>query len=399
MTMHAGRRSCFPAIALFAALVFPAAVPAVETGGHLKSLNLHFQEGPLGRIPDGEVSSNSLRLDFADRPGADLKWELSLENQLLYTDPPGFVPLPGRSPNRVLDMETTWNENERFANRLVVDRLNIRGRSAGINWSLGRQAVGFGRMTIFSPLDAVSPFAPDALDTDIRPGIDAVQFIRYFGLGGQLGATAVFSDDSSDHSWLGTASHNVSGIDFLGIFGTLRDREMGGAGLAGNLGGLGLKAEAAHYNGKENDFRSKYAIAAAEAWYRLDNGLVLLLEYLYNGAGSSDPADYQQVAASAAHREGLSFLVGRHYLMAAPSYEPNPLTTLSTLLIWNLEDDSFLLRPMADFSLSDSTDLEVFWTFNSGATATAGPLPEVFVPRSEFGLVGDSGGLFLKYYF
>ncbi|HKL48578.1 MAG TPA: hypothetical protein VJ882_02875, partial [Desulfuromonadales bacterium] len=177
MTMDACRRICFLALPLFAALVSPAAAQAVETGGHLKSLNLRFQEGPLGKIPDGEVSSNSLRFDFADRPTSDLRWEFSLEDQLLYTNPPGFVPLPGRSPNRVLDMEKTWNENERFANRLVVDRLNIRGRSAGIDWSVGRQAVGFGRMTIFSPLDVVSPFAPDALDTDIRPGIDAAQFI------------------------------------------------------------------------------------------------------------------------------------------------------------------------------------------------------------------------------
>ncbi|NIQ96127.1 MAG: hypothetical protein GWO11_03105, partial [Desulfuromonadales bacterium] len=114
----------------------------------------------------------------------------------------------------------------------------------------------------------------------MRPGIDAVQLVRYFGLGGQIGATAVFSDDSDDHSLLATASHNQAGIDMLGIFGSLRDREMAGAGLAGSLGGLGLKAEAALYNGREGDFHDEFTIAAAEAWYRFDNGLVLLLEYL-----------------------------------------------------------------------------------------------------------------------
>lgn len=383
-------------------LTFPLAevtAQALETGGHVKSLNVYFEEAPSGATPEGEISSNSLRFDLQGDMPQTGRWRFSLDNQLLYTNPPGFVSLPSSSTNRAVDLEKSWGEGERFADRLIVDRLNIEGSAGGMDWIVGRQAVGFGRMSIFSPLDVVAPFAPDALETDVRPGVDAARLMRYFGLGGHVGATAVIGDKPSNRTFLATASHNVAGIDLVGLGGSLRHRETAGAGIAGSLGGLGLKAEAAHYNGKKGDFHDSFAIAAAEAWYRFDSGLIMLLEYLYNGAGSSDPADYPLVAESATHGEGLSFLLGRHYLMAAPSYEPHPLATLSTLLIWNLEDDSFLLRPLADLSLSDAADLELFWTFNSGTGAAAGPLPGTQLPRSEFGLAGDSGGAFVKFFF
>ena len=95
--------------------------------------------------------------------------------------------------------------------------------------------------------------------------------------------------------------------------------------------------------------------------------------------------------------EGLTFLSGRHYLLLAPSYELHPLVTLQGLLIWNLLDDSCLARPLLDLSLSDDLALQLFWNFNAGAKPLARlPVP---IPRSEFGTVGNSGGMFLSWYF
>ncbi|WP_221249273.1 hypothetical protein [Desulfuromonas versatilis] len=373
-----------------------------RVGGHFKTLNLLLEAPPADLGSSGELSSNRLRLDFAGTLPGSVKGEFSVEDILLYTDPPSLAPLPGDSPNRRLDLEKDWNRGGRFAHQLFVDRLNLRAHLAGLDWTLGRQAVGFGRISLFSPLDIIAPFPPDALDTEVRPGVDALRASRYFGMTGQAGAIAVFGQGSDDNSYLATLEGGPTGVDLLGIAGVLRERTMGGVGLATQLFGMGLKGELAWFEGRDpdrpgGDLHDDFAIAGLEADYRFDNGLILFTQYLHNGAGAGDPAAYPEALASAAVQEGLSFLLGRHYLLVAPSYQLHPLATVSGLLIWNLEDDSFLLRPLLDLSLSDNLALQLFWNLTHGAKPR-----QVFglpIPRSEFGSASDSGGVFLKYFF
>jgi hypothetical protein len=406
----AGCGGAAPGAFLFLALVFlllvtgQATAADLRTGGSFKSLDLYAQTSPQSDLPAGAISSNRLRLDLTGTAGAGTGFEFSAENQLLYTSSAGLFPIPVPSVNRVLDLEKTWNEGGRFQDQIFIDRLNLKGSVAGIDLTVGRQAIGFGRIVLFSPLDVIAPFPPDALDTDVRPGVDALRAVHYFGLGGQVGAVAVFGNRRRNHSYLGTFSSNVTGLDLLAISGWLRGRPMGGLGLAGSLAGLGLKGEIAAYGGRDvgtpgGDLRRTFAIGAFEGWYRFDNGLELLTEYLYNGPGETDPKRYPEVAASAPLREGLTYLLGRHYLMVGPSYQVHPLVKLEGLLIWNLSDNSFLLRPLADISLSDNLTLQLFWAWSEGKKPQLLPGPVGPLPRSEFGSLGDSGGAFLKYFF
>ncbi|ALC17095.1 hypothetical protein DSOUD_2333 [Desulfuromonas soudanensis] len=385
------------------ALLLLCGVPAAGSdtlhfSGFVKSLNMHLQSPPVS----ADLSANRLRLDLEAEPRPGVGVELSAESLLYYSDPAALLPLPRSSTNRRLDLEADRDGDEHFKQQLSIDRLNLSATLGGIDWVAGRQAIGFGRILLFSPLDVIAPFPPDALDAEVRPGVDALKGVRYFGLGGQLGGTVVFGDEKRNNAWLATVSYNLRGIDILALGGVLREREMIGAGLAGSLGGLGLKGEISVYDGKDvglagGDRENRFAIGAAEGWYRFDSGLVLIAEYLYNGAGANEPADYPQVAASAPFVEGLSFLLGRHYLLLGPSWEAHPLVTLNALVISNLTDGSLLLRPLLDISLADNFDLQLFWSFTGGKKPA--PTLSFSVPRSEFGSVGDSGGVFLKYFF
>lgn len=391
-------------LALILLTTGPASAASLRAGGYLKSLDLYTQSSPQVALPAGAISSNRLRLDLTGTAIADTGFEFSAENRLLYTSSAGLLPHSATSINRTLDLEKTWNEEGRFQDRLFVDRLNLKGSVAGIDLTVGRQAIGFGRIVLFSPLDVIAPFPPDALDTDVRPGVDALRAVHYFGLGGQVGAVAVFGNRQRNNSYLGTFSTNVDGIDLLAISGWLRGRPMGGLGLAGSLAGVGLKGEIALYGGRDvgtpgGDLHHTFAVGALEGWYRFANGLELLTEYLYNGPGVEDPKRYPEVAASAPLQEGLTYLLGRHYLLAGPSYEVHPLVTLEGLLIWNLTDDSFLLRPLADISLSDNLTLQLFWAWSQGRKPQSLPGQPAPLPRSEFGSLGDSGGALVKYFF
>jgi hypothetical protein len=98
-------------------------------------------------------------------------------------------------------------------------------------------------------------------------------------------------------------------------------------------------------------------------------------------------------------REGMTSLAGQQYILARPSYELHPLVTVQVLGIWNLKDQSALIRPELDISLSDNTQLQLFVGVNTGPglhDEPASPAPE---PKSEFGSMNDYGGFSLKYYF
>jgi len=392
--------------ALFAS-VLPAKSAEQELtawSGSLRSLNIYGTEAPADLLADYRVSSTRLRLENRWQPTGSWYIESAIDYQLLATDPAGVLPLQGAGVNRRIDLDHSWQHTDSWAGRLQVDRLNLHWSTERIDASVGRQSIGFGRLALYSPLDIIAPFPPEAIDTEIRPGVDALRLIGNYGRDGQLGAVAVFGDNSRHDSYLLTWVDNYGGIDLLAIGGELRSRTMLGFGLAGNIGMLGLKAEVAGYHGTHvdtpgGDRNRHFTIAAIEGWYRFDNGLTLLVEYLHNGPGSADPAEYPQVAAAAPAMEGLSTLLGRHYLLAAPNIELHPLVNFNGLLIWNLGDDSFLLRPSLLVSLADNLSLELFWTINQGPEPQRRPAPAPPLIRSEFGSRGDSSGLFLKIYF
>jgi len=367
-------------------------------------LNLTGASAPGDFFPAYRVSSTRLRLETAWQNPSGWGLESAADQQLLGTDPAGIIPLPGNGVNRRFDLDHTWQHDAGWASRLQLDRLNVFWRGGRVDATVGRQAIGFGRIVIDSPLDVIAPFPPDALDTDVRPGVDALRVTGYYGLDGQVGAVVVLGDVARHDSYLATWADNHAGIDLIALAGVLRERPMIGLGLAGSLGTLGLKAETAFYEGErvdepDGDLYHHMLFTAAEVWYRFANGLTLVTQYLHNGAGTRDPADYPLVARSAPVQEGLTTLLGRHYLLAAPSYEIHPLVNLNGLLIWNLNDASWLLRPTLVISLADNLSLELFWTHFEGDQPRQRGFPQPVELRSEFGSQGDSGGFFLKWFF
>ena len=177
-------------------------------GGSLKSLN--FYAARLGAGGEDVVASaDSLRLDLSGALSATLGFGFSLDQQLLWVNRPGVLSLEENHTNRRMDLETTWHEEQRLGGLLQVDRLFVHGARGALQWTVGRQAIGFGRISLFSPLDVIAPFPPDVLDSDVRPGVDAARFSSYFGMAGQLGGVAVFGEESHSNSYLLTLGGNL----------------------------------------------------------------------------------------------------------------------------------------------------------------------------------------------
>jgi hypothetical protein len=396
-------------LTLLFALV-PISLPAAEivtweVGGHAKSLNLYREGDRAGLIDDGFDSANNLRLDLARPLGKEHRFEFAVEGQVRYSDADAFGMERENTANRRLDLEKSRWKNRRFNQRGEIDRLNLSGSHSGFAWNIGRQAIGFGRITLASPLDIIAPFAPDALDTDVRPGIDALRAGRFFGRGGEIGAVAVFGRHKESNSYLLHGETNLAGVDLLALGGNLRGRDLLGGGFATQFMGMGIKGELAGYRGEEvgrsgGDPRENFLQGALELDYRFVAGPMAALQYLHNGFGAKEPKDYPAVFLSAPIQEGLGHVLGRDYLLASISHDPHPLVTLGALGIWNLQDDSFLVRPLVRLSLGDNLSLDLFWSFNQGAPSKikTSKIPTV-IPRSEFGSSGAGGGILLRHFF
>ncbi|MDT8442308.1 MAG: hypothetical protein RQ723_11685 [Desulfuromonadales bacterium] len=394
-------------LALCGLTLLPTPATAIESPqltGSLRSLNLASRPAPAGGLPESRLSSNSLRLTADGTAWSGWQVEAAIEHRLLWTDPGRLLPQPEQQINRRADLDHDWRHADHWTSQLQIDRLSLRKRFAKLDLTIGRQAFGFGRILLFSPLDLVLPFAPEALDKETRNGIDAVRTTAHYSLDGQLGGLLIWGDRVRHNSLLATWSDNRGGVDLLAVAGRLRSRPVVGFGLAGSLGSLGLKGEVALYQGQrtsrpDGDLHDRFAIGAMEGWYRFASGITLVAQYLYNGPGVGTPADHPRAALSAPLREGLTFLLGRHYLLLAPSYEPHPLATLQGLLIWNLEDDSALFRPSMILNLHDNLDLELFWTGVVGGKPRPSAPGFPSTPTSEFGLRGANAGLWIRYFF
>jgi hypothetical protein len=374
----------------------------IEVSGYAKSLNIVMQPSPLAGIPSGFTTSNQQRVDLTGEI-SEFEFEVSAENNLIYSENPlsGFDPFTHKSVNRIVKLESTIFTDKYSEDKLDIDRLLIRKNFDNGDLTVGRQAIGYGRMSLFSPLDVVEPFSPEALDTETRSGVDAIRATHYFDLGGQLGGSVILGDGVENNSYLVNFSQNINGFDILGVTGVLRERPMIGGGFATDIGELGLKSEVVFYVGKDvnqegGDIHSSFVVGGIEAWYRFENGINFIVEYLYNGAGENDPDKYLKVKDSAANNDGLNAFYGQHYLLFGPSYAITPLVELKVLSFWNILDSSVFARPLLDISVTDNIDVQVFWAITAGEE----PSPATpNIPRSEFGSIGDYGGIYMKYYF
>lgn len=383
-------------------LVLPCtAMAGPGVGGVMRGLWL--RQADSRTLPAATLANGSVRLQLETDLGADIRFEAAAQHNRLYLSVPALLPAASRT-NRRLRLEK--NHDDTGVNRATteVDRLLLRWQGRANRLILGRQAIGFGRVLLFSPLDVIAPFAPDAVDTDYRPGVDALLVSHYLDRGGEIGLYAVWGDEPRHNSRLVSFDGRLGPVDLLVLAGSLRDRPMAGIGLAGDLGGLGWHLETTGYRGTRigqpaGDLDKHIVMGALELMYRFGGDLTLMAEWLHNGAGRRDPAEAPRVRTSAFFSEGMTFFTGRDELLLAPSWQVHPLVEASLLAFVNLDDHSWQLRPLAAVSLADNVELQLFASFFGGRSPHPGPAPGLVVARSEFGGRGVSVGSFLSWTF
>ncbi len=340
-----------------------------------------------------------LKLDSRWRAGSRDDFRLEVHGVAQAVSPPGsgsVTSVATGTTRRFFDLESDSFGGGDVAGATEIDRFNLRWDRPGFRMVFGRQAITWGVNYFWPVLDLFAPFAPQRIDRDYKPGVDALRFTVPMGdfseveviaasQGAQTPEDLSFASLGRFHSELGEGH---SSLDFGYMVGGFhRDLVLGGF-FSADVCGTGLRGEVS-WTSPGCDPRSAHPVFGCGDFWRFTVGvdrlltptLTLIAEASWNGFGAGDPADYARLANADRVSRGEVVSLGRRYAGLSLGWLAHPLLTVSGAVLFNREDSSALFQPGIAWSVSDQVSV------NAGLVVSTGRGLRDGVLGSEYGAV------------
>lgn len=366
----------------------------LDLGGYARSLaaltRLDYEIPGRGRSTT--FNADVLRLRWNLRLGEHVtvlvheraQLQLSSEPLNLGTSVAGFG--VSAVPDRSVDLETRLLDRERAQAWHDVDRLALTVRAGRVDVTAGRQAITWGISTLFPVADLWARFSPFELDTEEKPGIDALRVLAYPRPGWELDAVVADRGSLDDLSAGVRATVTLPWADLHVAGGKFWREVLFMAGIAAPIGSWKLRAEGVLPRDLDTDAWARPRVTLGTDW--LGGEWVVSGEYHLNGIGATDPSKYPDVLADPRFARGESYYLGRHYLGMVALYAPgNDRLSLALNAMANLGDPSLALTPSLTYDLGQDLRLSAggLWTLGDAPMPEDGGLRF----RSEFGAYGS----------
>ena len=302
----------------------------------------------------------------------------------------------GLPPPRWLPLSWSPADHGTFTWRHTLDWAWTRVRLGPVDLTVGRQPVTFGRGYLWKTMDLLSTFAPTEIDTEYKPGADALRLDVALSRTALLSLVAVAGeladDEDAEVTLAGSSFAARAKVGFnrweIGFFGgyVRRDVVFGVDGFV-DLKALTLHAEATVTWNPDGD-RAK-AAGEEPVFARATAGVVwsvpsfrLVGELHYNGVGGADAGDYLGRSMSQRAAIGEVYVFGRYYAGLVADWEVHPLVHLLLTTMANLRDPSGLVSPGLSYSVATNVELAAGAYLPLGSRPDWGLQPRF---RSEFG--------------
>ena len=381
-------------------LWLPISLEAEDFSGYLKSFSVYQFERSIKslELPDQAIEEASLRLMWEPK-GKRWASEFHYEMQGLYTSREilgsELFRAPAGDRYRFDDLNPVISEGRKSRLAHNLDRANVRLAAGQWDVTLGRQALTMGSARLMSPVDVFLPFDLRVIDTEYRPGIDAIRLERALGDLSALDVGWILGADGQRHrsAMFTRVVTNAQGIDYAATW-IERDRfRLFGLGLTGAIGQHGLWFEVAKVSGDEDYIRSSLGIDGGIG----DSGL-WMVELHYNGAGEAEREDYLQPENADAYSDFGVFLFARRYVLSALSFQLSPVTGVAGQWVYNVDDQSSFFQVSVDRYISDEWSLTAgMYRFGGDSDLTV--TPRGFALGSEFGMNPNVVFMGVRFYF
>lgn len=370
---------------------------AAQLSGFYKGFAIAF-DSPQAGVPVKGMVSNRLRLNLANSFSEHLSFDFAYdfilriqdENQaeVLTIDPHDY---------RVSDLESSiyFGDNDPIGSLGVFqnfDRANVAAHLSFADVIVGRQAIAWGSARVVNPTDVIAPFTYSELDTEDRPGVDAVRVRVPIGALSEVDAGYVFGRDFAvdQSAFFVRSQFNVSETDVSPLFVRFREQLLVGMDVARGVRRVGVWVEGARVFTMGRD-------AAISDYFRVSTGMDYsfggeaygFIEYHFNGAGVRDPEDYFANLNRPTYHDAAVYLMGTHYFALGTTYQLTPLVALSGQFLANVTDPSFFFSPAIEYNIEQDFYL------SAGAFIGIGDRPKGGYFQSEFG--GYSNILFFSF--
>lgn len=395
---------------------------AVDWTGRVSLLGgvSHPLNGDVGKardVGDGAVQSptadqQSLRLMAQDQNDAG---EWSLHVQASRLNQRGLV---GRGAQtnalfrwRRLAGDSVCGDGVSRSTRLAwdIDRAVYKRRFERATLSIGRQPVDFGSGRFWQPLNVFGAFAPTDLDTDYKPGIDALVLNTYPSNFSSLTAVYALAPQGQTAIKNSAALHHRRPLGESSQAALLVARVVGqtqiGASFESDWRGLGWRVEALHTRADAGGSAANTLFWIAGIDYRFDNGTHLVLEWHDDGRGATSGAQLKAVAGSRSVVQGLQQQLARRVLGLSLQKDLSPLWSAQYAMLGTSlrqtaggHSPSLLHQLSLVHSLNNESDLMLALVYGSGDGLNRG-LGQGGQLRSTFGHQPISATLRWRVYF
>ncbi|MCR4337855.1 MAG: hypothetical protein NUV91_08645, partial [Candidatus Omnitrophica bacterium] len=223
----------------------------------------------------------------------------------------------------------------------------------------GKQAVDWGKMRFYSPLDVFNTVGPIELERDQRSGIDAINF--NFSSSEFGGVNLVASPGHhSEESHYGLKLYQKFGTYDLALIAShVSEDETLGVSFDGYLGKAGFRGELAQV-WLSND--RNFSRASLGLDYNFTEKLYILGEYFYNGG----PEDNNPSALAFSYDNARRFFsLEKNLLGWWVQYEWTALFKSNLYLIYDWDGKSVVTNPELRYSPTQNFDFalgaQLFW--------------------------------------
>jgi len=354
------RGSIWGLLPAFLIVFFPGTLAAVELdfGGDGRLYAFLALDDLPDRRNDSELGILRLKLDtiFSDEVNVEVHGVVQASSPPLF---PGASTVSGGT-RRYFDLETTIIENDDLLVTAEFDRLNVRWERPGFRLIAGRQAITWGVTYFWPVLDLFAPFAPQRIDRDYKPGVDAVRATIPMGDFSELEFVAAGQgqDMPDDFSGAGLARINLGRSDIGIMAGSFHTDTVVGSFITTDVRGTGIRGEVSYTeSGDPADAqidRETFVRATMGIDRQLNERLNLTAEASWNGFGADDPDGYLRIIVSDRFQRGEVNSMGRPYAGLSLSWQLHPLVAASAAVIGNLDDGSALIQPTVNWWVSES---------------------------------------------
>ncbi len=284
---------------------------------------------------------------------------------------------------RAVDLSRSIARDDAHGARLRADRLLVGYRAGDFAISLGRQALSWGNGQVFTPMDLLSPFAPDAIDRDFKPGDDLLLAQWQLGEGRDLQLVAVARrDDGGDRS-AGAGSVGLHWQQPLGsaeaslLLARHVDDDVLGLGLSLPAGDAVVRADWVLTRLHDGGYAASLVVNADRSFALGERNFYGFAELYRNGVGRSEtPRALVGLppALTARLGRGEVFTTSRWYLAVGGSLEWHSLVRQQLLALGSLQDGSALLQTSLRYEPDDATriDATLSWSGGDGGDEFAG---------------------------